>query len=84
MVQNFAFFADWSRSAKNQTTKNFCSAHAQRQGGSTLLTMGTGSKMALYHYFSSATDNPPDPKGPLSKKMLTYVAPVREVRAARV
>ena len=36
--------------------------------------------MALYRYFSSATDNLPDPKGPLSKKMHTYVAPVREVR----
>ena len=83
-MQNFAFFADRSRSAKIKTTKNSCNAHAQRQGGSTLLTAGTGSKMAPYRYFSSAMDNLPDPKGPLSKEMHTYVAPVREVRAARV
>ena len=82
-VQNFVFFADRSRSAKIKTTKNFCNAHAQRQGGSTLITAGTGSKMALYRT-SHAMDNLPDPKGPLSKKMHTYVAPVREVRADRV
>ena len=28
------------------------------KGGSTLRAAGTGSKMALYRYFSSATDNP--------------------------
>ena len=59
-VQNFAFFADRSCSTKIKTTKKFCNAHAQRQGLLYLCTVGTGSKMTLYRYFSSATETPRD------------------------
>ena len=79
-VQNFAFFADRSPSVKIKTNEKFFNAHAHRQGWISLPTVGTGPRMALYRYFSSATGNLPDPKGPLSKKMHTYVAPVRDVR----
>ena len=51
-------------------TKNFVVRMRKGKGGSTR-AVGTGSKMALYRYFSSATDNLPDPKGPLSKNMHT-------------
>ena len=49
------------------------------KGGSILRTAVTGSNMALYRYFSSAMDNPPDSKEALSKKMHVYVAPMHEV-----
>ena len=62
-------------------TKYFVMRMRKGKGGSTLRTVRTGSRMALYRYFSSAMDNLPDPKGPLSKEMHTYVAPV--ARCAR-
>ena len=77
-MQNFAFFADQSRSATIKPRKIFAMRMRKGKGGSTLRTAGTGSKMALY-YLSLATNNLLDPKGPLSKKMHTYVGPMRKV-----
>ena len=67
-VQNFAFFADRSRSAKIKTTKNFVMRMRKGEGGSTLRTAGTGLKglfTATLLLISKPTDNLLDPKGPL-------------------
>ena len=52
-VQNFAFFADRSRSAKIKTQKIFFMRMRKGEGGSTLRTAGTGLKRALYRYATS-------------------------------
>ena len=53
VVQNFAIFADRSRSAKIKTTKIFVMRMRKGEGGSTLRTAGTGLKWALYRYATS-------------------------------